>query len=571
MKSIFNKTNKKLIKAFTVLELVVVIVIIGILSTVVYVGYDGVQARARDASVLSDLDTLDGLMTDYALKNNVVGKAIYLESGVTDTDLNFTPSEGNIIDVVIDSSDYCIRGYNNGGTKNSVFNAFTKESSEGVCDSLVPSSLALADYDVSLYLDTGNKESVKGKLSAINWDLWVAGGLGSVVDYNQNGDGNSRIYDVNPWGNQDVVWDVSSQDVASDADGGWNGGYFTIDSSKAYRFSVFVRRKVIGNGLFYLGLHGSPTAVLNKSDSVANTNPYFTARTWWGSANQWYLVTGHVWPAGSGSGSSSLESGIYSMDGTRLFTTGDFIWQSTTTTAHHRTFLYYSTDITTNQQFYHPRVDMIDGTEPTISELLSDVGNTWFDLSGNNNNARLVNNVSYQTTNGGVLKFDGMDDYVNITNQPIQSVAPNNFTVEGFINPDNQNSKIITPQSNGIDQYIGYDPVKQSLHLSVTELADVNNRGFATPDGSVPLNTWTHFAVSINDKNIKIYLNGEKVLESNETVDIAGWSSNWLVGQRGSNTFWYKGMIGRINVYNRELKEDEVRSNFDGQKSRFGL
>jgi len=140
MKSIFNKTSKKLNKAFTVLELVVVIVIIGILSTVVYISYDGVQARARDASVLSDLDTLDGLMTDYALKNNVVGKAIYLESGVTDTDLNFAPSEGNIIDVVIDSSDYCIRGYNPDGTKTDINTAFEKESSEGACDR-IPASI----------------------------------------------------------------------------------------------------------------------------------------------------------------------------------------------------------------------------------------------------------------------------------------------------------------------------------------------------------------------------------------------------------------------------------------------
>jgi len=147
---------KKIFKAFTVIELIVVIVIIGILSAVVYVGYGGVQAQARDASVLSDLDTLDGLMTDYALKNNVVGKAVYLEGGVTDTDLDFTPSEGNVIDVVIDDNDYCIRGYNLSGAKNSITNAFEKESSDGACDRIPPSIAAMGGAPVGITITGGN-------------------------------------------------------------------------------------------------------------------------------------------------------------------------------------------------------------------------------------------------------------------------------------------------------------------------------------------------------------------------------------------------------------------------------
>ena len=84
----------------------------------------------------------------------------------------------------------------------------------------------------------------------------------------------------------------------------------------------------------------------------------------------WYLVTGYVWPSNSGTGASMQESGIYDMNGTRLYANSDFIWQNTTTTARHRTYMYYSTDTSTNQQFYQPRVDVVDGTEPTITELI---------------------------------------------------------------------------------------------------------------------------------------------------------------------------------------------------------
>jgi uncharacterized protein (TIGR02145 family)/prepilin-type N-terminal cleavage/methylation domain-containing protein len=136
MAKIQNK-NKQF-HGFTILELLVVIVIIGILTTIVYVSYVGIQTKAHEVSVLSDLDTLDALEANYGLKNNLAGKAWYSGNGV-DSDLNFTPSDGSVIDVVIDSSDYCIRGYHPQGTKNTIYNASTKESSSGACDRISPS------------------------------------------------------------------------------------------------------------------------------------------------------------------------------------------------------------------------------------------------------------------------------------------------------------------------------------------------------------------------------------------------------------------------------------------------
>ncbi|MEI6850907.1 MAG: prepilin-type N-terminal cleavage/methylation domain-containing protein [Candidatus Saccharibacteria bacterium] len=135
-----NKINH--IYGFTIVEMIVVIVIIGILVSVSVVGYNGVQAKARDTSVLSDLDVMDVLQTDFGKKNGVSGKEYYSGSE-PDIALDFTPSEGNVIDVVINDVDYCIRGYNPGGTKNSINNSYIKESSEGACSDISPSALAI--------------------------------------------------------------------------------------------------------------------------------------------------------------------------------------------------------------------------------------------------------------------------------------------------------------------------------------------------------------------------------------------------------------------------------------------
>lgn len=135
---------KNYIRGFTIVELLVVVAIISILSTIVIVAYNNIQSSARDTSLLSDLDTLDGLETRYGLQNNVAGKNWYSGSGV-DVDLGFTPSLGNVIDIVTNNTDYCIRGYNpSSSSYKTLTTAAIKESTIGVCASISASALALA-------------------------------------------------------------------------------------------------------------------------------------------------------------------------------------------------------------------------------------------------------------------------------------------------------------------------------------------------------------------------------------------------------------------------------------------
>jgi prepilin-type N-terminal cleavage/methylation domain-containing protein len=132
---------------FTIIELLITIAIIGILSAVITVSYGGIQRKATDDSILADLNRMDTAQTAYGLRYNTVGKAYYsgLPEGIYDTELDFKPSKDNIIDVVINDSDYCIRGYNFGANKNSIDNAFKKESTPGACDVLVASAAAIDD------------------------------------------------------------------------------------------------------------------------------------------------------------------------------------------------------------------------------------------------------------------------------------------------------------------------------------------------------------------------------------------------------------------------------------------
>ncbi len=66
---------------FTLVELMIVIVVIGILAAAAVVGYQGVQKRAVEASMLSDLSSSASIIENYGLQNNGIFPATdYLRS-----------------------------------------------------------------------------------------------------------------------------------------------------------------------------------------------------------------------------------------------------------------------------------------------------------------------------------------------------------------------------------------------------------------------------------------------------------------------------------------------------------
>ncbi len=137
-------------RGFTIVELLIVIVVIGIVTSVAYVSYGAVTKNARDRSVLSDLDSLDGIEASFAVRNNNGGIAWYSgpsgTNGTRDGTLQFTPTKGNIIDAVVNGSDYCIRVYNKSSkTYTSLQTAASKGSTTTACASLPASSGAVTD------------------------------------------------------------------------------------------------------------------------------------------------------------------------------------------------------------------------------------------------------------------------------------------------------------------------------------------------------------------------------------------------------------------------------------------
>lgn len=229
----------------------------------------------------------------------------------------------------------------------------------------------------------------------IDRTTWTAGS-GAAPGFNLNGvtNENYRLNMTNPWGNTAIGWEARPiVGSPTDADGGWNGDLFPIDNSKIYRFSVWVKRSVVGDGRFYLGLNGfnnaTNTGVVRLSTGATETNPYFYHGVDF-KQDEWMLVVGHVFPYTHNGTTLHPQSGVYKLNGDVLPILDDYKWLANSTHALHRSYLYYTANAATRQQFMYPRVDVLDGSEPSIQDL----------LNGFDQNGGLTSSATWQWFNG---------------------------------------------------------------------------------------------------------------------------------------------------------------------------
>lgn len=178
---------------------------------------------------------------------------------------------------------------------------------------------------------------------------------------------NQRIIGANHLGQNVVLW-LCKPSGDGYGDGGWDTSYVSVDKTKTYRFSVFVK-KVNASGIFYLGAGSDSVCDLNTT--TKNSNPYFYSSRLSGQRlNSWLLITGYVYPYGI-TGLSNADGEIWDCEtGQLLGSTGSFNWAADAVSTCHRCYLFYNDESTNRQYMYAPRIDLIDGNEPSIAQLL---------------------------------------------------------------------------------------------------------------------------------------------------------------------------------------------------------
>jgi hypothetical protein len=198
-------------------------------------------------------------------------------------------------------------------------------------------------------------------------------------------------------------------------------------------------------------------------------------------------------------------------------------------------------------------------------------GTTWVDLTNNKNNASAPNGITYNTSVGGNLYFDGTDEFFDINPTTnirlngnystvsmwcyIRSVGPNGYAELYFV--WNANRTGIKWQDNGI----GMDANGDFYNVFV--------------ETTNAYNQWMNITCVIDRVNsvFKVYKNGV-FIGSDTFTSYSATSTNVSVGgirATGNSSDYIKGSISNLMVYNVELDLTQISNNFNAQKNRYGL
>lgn len=417
-----------------------------------------------------------------------------------------------------------------------------------------------------MLVDTENRRSYVGggaTDSLINTSTWTIG-TGSVTGYTANGTASEseRLSATNPWGTSDIVWQTNPLGD-NNGDGGWEGSYFNIDNTRLYRYCVWVRRiSSTTSGTFYMGLHTNGTGdVYNLSDGTSQTNPYWSILGL-GSLvqNTWYLFVGHLYPFNHTGTTANANSGYYTVAGGTTKIGGntgnvpsDVKFPSNATQAMQRVYHYYSLDTTSKLQFAYPRVDLVDGNEPTILELLSMDQAKLYDISGNGNHLTLVNRP---LATNGVMRFNTTNYAFNTLN-----LTTGTSTVVGVARYSGATRERVIA-SNANNWVLG--------HVSSTT-TNYYAEGWIISGGPNDTN-WRFYAGTADTvaDSYGYYENGNSFVTQN-AGGTAGPNGIHINGYGAVGTQRSDGELGFLSVYNRVLTSSEINQIYAAIRGRYGI
>ena len=210
-------------------------------------------------------------------------------------------------------------------------------------------------------------------------------------------------------------------------------------------------------------------------------------------------------------------------------------------------------------------------------------GTTWTDLSGQNNNGTLVNGVGYSSVNGGALTFDGVNDYVDLSNK--LRLNDSDLTYDFWVKfNDNANSyrSLITQADPSYTNSVELVKSRSGYQSGKVYFNFNGNVIFDTLDGSsLPTSGILNYTAIAKKTSgvyvLYLYRNGVLVNQllnpTVSTYNMNTWSNFQTRIGDGTSIYpaFMNGNIYISRMYNKALSASEVTQNFNTTKTRFGL
>jgi hypothetical protein len=203
---------------------------------------------------------------------------------------------------------------------------------------------------------------------------------------------------------------------------------------------------------------------------------------------------------------------------------------------------------------------------------------TWYDISRTGINGTLINGPTFNSSNGGSIVFDGVNDYIGLT-QITTNQTIGNYTISlwvsftNTITPSNVINFMLMEAQNtllgGVDNYI---------YLLGSTSGRIGYQTF-NPFSVIytTTNTWTSgswynivISYDISTSKQSIYVNG--ILEGSATIASCYFNTNTyfnLGTYTGPPKQWFfNGKIANFIVYKKTLNSNEILQNYNAIKNK---
>ena len=204
-------------------------------------------------------------------------------------------------------------------------------------------------------------------------------------------------------------------------------------------------------------------------------------------------------------------------------------------------------------------------------------GTNWKDLTGNHT-ATLINGPTYETTNNGLINFDGTNDYVS-TNYSFNQGR--NFSIGVWVNFKNLTGwQTIVGQDSSIASIFSSFYFQKTIDSDPTNankfafnMLTSNNTQILTFDQTpVTTNTWYYYFVSVSPTSINLFRNGALVATNNNSDAMAAVNGTALINA----AYWQDGIvdygntrIGQVSFFNSALSNTDALGLYNINRHRY--
>jgi formylglycine-generating enzyme required for sulfatase activity len=204
-----------------------------------------------------------------------------------------------------------------------------------------------------------------------------------------------------------------------------------------------------------------------------------------------------------------------------------------------------------------------------ITSSYPESGTTWTDLSGNKNNGTLTNGPTFNSTYGGSIVFDGVNDF--ITTGFTRGRLGNKFSISVWYKYQGTAGRTYTAIIGGRDVgdltefFIGKNIGNTNIGVQ-----DGNYLGSFIIGSNAFDGGWHNIVYTYENGTGKIYL--DSVLRNTGSFTKCNDAEEILIGneQEGAG-YYFIGNISIVLFHNRSMSALEISQNFNAQKARFGL